>query len=116
MLRSFLRQVCRHAQGRVVMAGAIGVLSGIECLMSAKKTVPPAVANVPIDEVPKARTRCFEIRRTKSELGYTYWVLRGFGAFRCFELHDTWQEAMNEATGRLEPAASVPPTVSAVAV
>jgi len=50
---------------------------------------------------PKRRTRCFSIKRTKSELGYTFWILEGFGRHKCFILCDTWREAMDEANSRL---------------
>ena len=56
---------------------------------------------------PKRSTRCFSIKRTKSELGYTFWILEGFGRHKCFILHDTWQEAIDEANMRLRTAQKV---------
>lgn len=50
---------------------------------------------------PKQPARCFSIKRTKSELGYTFWILQGFGRHKCFILCDTWQEAIEEANQRL---------------
>ena len=50
---------------------------------------------------PKQPARCFSIKRTKSELGYTFWILQGFGHHKCFILCDTWQEAIAEANSRL---------------
>ena len=50
---------------------------------------------------PKQQARCFSIKRTKSELGYTFWILQGFGHYKCFILCDTWQEAIDEANRRL---------------
>jgi hypothetical protein len=59
---------------------------------------------------PKKPARCFSIKRTKSELGYTFWILEGFGRHKCFILCDTWQEAIEEANRRLgaAPAAQKP--------
>lgn len=53
---------------------------------------------------PKRPARCFSIKRTKSELGYTFWILEGFGRHKCFILCDTWQEAIEEANRRLGAA------------
>ena len=96
MLRRIFRGLCKNSSGLTLVAGAIGVLTGVERLMS----------NHPIREQPKkpiaSRTNYFEIKRTRSELGYTYWVLHGFGCYRCFALFDTWQEAMDEAGLRLK--------------
>jgi len=46
--------------------------------------------------------RQFSIKRTKSEVGYVYWILEGFGKHKCFVLCDTWEEAMEQAKARLE--------------
>ncbi len=46
--------------------------------------------------------RQFSIKRTKSEVGYVYWILEGFGKHKCFVLCDTWEEAMEQAKTRLE--------------
>jgi hypothetical protein len=46
--------------------------------------------------------RQFSIKRTKSEVGYVYWILEGFGKHKCFVLCDTWEEAMEQAKSRLE--------------
>ena len=70
--------------------------------------------------MPRARSRVvavrqdyFKIRRTKFDMGmrrggleldYTYWVLQGFGKHRCFVLCDSWQEAMGQASARLNGA------------
>jgi len=48
------------------------------------------------------RTDYFTIKRTRSELGYTYWVLQGHGKFASFTLFDTWREALDEANTRLK--------------
>jgi hypothetical protein len=46
--------------------------------------------------------RQFSIKRTRSEVGYVYWILEGFGNHKCFVLCDTWEEAMEQAKTRLE--------------
>jgi hypothetical protein len=46
----------------------------------------------------------FRIYRSKTDLGYTYWVLQGFGAFQSFALFDTWEQAIQEADRRLTVA------------
>lgn len=50
---------------------------------------------------PRPAVRCFRIKRTKSELGFTFWILEGLGKHKCFVLFDTWREAMDEACRRL---------------
>jgi hypothetical protein len=46
--------------------------------------------------------RQFSIKRTKSEVGYVYWILEGYGKHKCFVLCDTWEEAMEQAKSRLD--------------
>jgi hypothetical protein len=46
--------------------------------------------------------RQFSIKRTRSEVGYIYWILQGFGNHKCFVLCDTWEEAMEQAKTRLD--------------
>lgn len=46
--------------------------------------------------------RQFSIKRTKSEVGYVYWILEGYGKHKCFVLCDTWEEAMEQAKNRLD--------------
>jgi hypothetical protein len=46
--------------------------------------------------------RQFSIKRTKSEVGYVYWILEGFGKHKCFVLCDSWEEAMEQAKTRLD--------------
>ena len=92
-----------------LFAGAIGVLAGLQHLLSSKDrtkcTGEPAIAEnaVPIRGAESVgnRRHYFSIRRTKSELGYVYWVLQGYGEFQCFVLFDTWREAIEEATARV---------------
>ena len=105
MFRNIFNGLCSSRGGRVFVASAIGVLAGMEYWMSHRPGQPTGnaealgVKNRP--GVSRPRTDYFQIRRTKSELGYTFWVLQGFGRYRCFLLLDTWQEAIDEANLRL---------------
>lgn len=103
MLRHLFRGLCTRTSGRVLVAGAIGVLAGVEHLMSSrpKGIRISQLAAKPQVEVPPVRSNYFQIRRTVSELGYKYWVLQGFGTYQSFALFDTWQEAMDAAMDRL---------------
>jgi hypothetical protein len=106
------------------IAGAVGVLAGLQYLLSSKGKIPSPVnpvqpRPVPGRSVPETAGRerdFFSIRRTKSEFGYVYWVLQGFGVFQCFVLYDTWREAMDEAYRRVSGyrLESVPLLVDAV--
>jgi len=100
MLGHFVRGLCRNSSGRGLVACAIGVLTGVECLLATQSA--PAAAPGPSVPVARALPRIdyFQIRRTRFELGYTYWVLQGFGCYRGFTLFDTWQEAIEEAEAR----------------
>jgi len=51
---------------------------------------------------PNRTDRQFSIKRTKSEVGYVYWILEGYGKHKCFVLCDTWEEAMEQAKTRLD--------------
>jgi hypothetical protein len=121
--RSRRRQ--RHLPlGMHLIAGAVGVLAGLQYLLSSRGKIPAPVnpvqpRPVPARSVPEAAGRdrdFFSIRRTKSEFGYVYWVLQGFGEFQCFVLYDTWREAMDEAYRRVSEhrLKSVPLLVGAV--
>jgi hypothetical protein len=108
-----------------VIAGAVGVLAGLQHLFSAKErgkfdgdSLPPASA-VPVriaKSLEKKRRDYFSIRRTKSELGYVYWVLQGHGAFQCFVLFDSWREAIDEAVRRVLAFSAKSPSDSHVPV
>ena len=115
MLQNLVRGLCRNAGGIILVAGTIGLLTGVKQLMAA----PPAVRRKERSTRYKydhAIDR-FTIRRTQSELGYTYWVLQGFGKYRGFTLFDTWQEAISEVERRTSlpvrrPAAVAPEGVT----
>ncbi len=68
------------------------------------KTEPSKAAHhSPIFPSAPSRTdRQFSIKRTKSEVGYVYWILEGHGKYKCFVLCDTWEEAMEQAKTRLD--------------
>ncbi len=52
---------------------------------------------------PKPETeRKFSIKRMKSDVGSVYWMLEGFGKYKCFVLCDSWEEAMQLANAKLE--------------
>jgi len=116
--------------GLLIAAGvavlAVGVLAGVEVLLSnsnrrprrSKRVEPdetPALAELvsvapPVDVkaaeasplVPKRDAkRNFSIKRTKSEVGYVYWILEGYGRYKCFVLCDSWDEAVAQAQAKL---------------
>lgn len=91
-----------------LIAGAVGVLAGLQHLLCAKDRAEcdgePLAAAIPVspaERADKTRRNYFSIRRTKSELGYVYWVLHGHGEFQCFVLFDSWREAIDEAIRRV---------------
>jgi len=103
MLQNVVRGLCRNSGGVILIAGAIGVLAGVERLMSTRASARPRMTRLAqrTRPVPPTSADRFSIRRTRSELGYTYWVLQGYGKFMGFDLFDTWQEAIDEAQRRL---------------
>jgi len=112
MLRNIFRGICTHSGGMALVVGTIGVLAGVEHLLSSRpkgqklqrraaRPLAGAATRVAPIRVAATRVDYFQIRRTKSELGYTYWVLQGFGAFQSFTLHDTWREAVDDAMARI---------------
>lgn len=98
-----------------LVAGAVGVLAGLQYFFSPKSR-RKATGNCGVRSVAAvdntaqpANTRrdYFSIRRTKSDLGYVYWVLKGYGEFQCFILFDTWREAVDEASRRIDQAGAL---------
>ena len=95
----------KESAGIVLIAGLVVVLASF----SKRWFKPPRRqygkkerAQEPRSTVPRqARTDFFQIRQTRSELGFVYWVLQGNGRFLSFTLFDTWQEAMDSANQRL---------------
>lgn len=108
MLQNVLRGLCRRSGGVILVAGAIGVLAGVEHFMSGRARAqshsgPSSERKRP--GMPKPLDR-FSIRRTQSELGYTFWVLQGYGQYSGFTLFDTWQEAIDEVQRRTRNSVS----------
>jgi hypothetical protein len=114
MFGKVVRSLCRDRRGLSLVAGAIGVLTGVEHLLSTRTTKPAPVPSAPPAEEPVLASKsraCFKISQTRSELGYVYWVLHHYGANPSYALFDTWQEAMDEAARRI--AATQPVRVPA---
>lgn len=108
----------RDRHGRTVIAGAIGLLTGVECLFSTKAATEIPVVAAPVLELPVVVTELrlpeshvaprkarLKVSQTRSELGYVYWVVREVGGRPSFALFDTWQEAMDEVARRIRAAA-----------
>jgi hypothetical protein len=97
--------------GLLFAAGAValtvGVIAGIERLLKDSSPAPRATPEAPPQAPPPAETlvkeaeRNFSIKRTKSEVGYVYWILEGYGKYKCFVLCDTWDEAVAQAKAKL---------------
>ena len=116
--------------GLLIAAGiavlAVGVLAGVEVLLAnpnrrprrskdvseledkssiAHSPAPPVAETKPVEAsplVPKKDTeRNFSIKRTKSEVGYVYWILEGYGKYKCFILCDSWDEAVAQAQAKM---------------
>jgi hypothetical protein len=116
MLQNVVRGLCRRSGGFVLVAGAIGVLTGVEHLMSGRAVTRARTggrSQKKMPGMPRPEDR-FTIRRTQSELGYTYWVLQGFGRYSGFTLFDTWREAMDEVQRRVGSSAVQESALTAV--
>jgi hypothetical protein len=88
----------------VLAASAAGLLVGVKRLLTPKRVIYsralPAATPVSKPESLKA-DRHFSIKRTRSEVGYVYWSLEGYGQYKCFVLCDSWDEAVAQAKARL---------------
>jgi hypothetical protein len=95
--------LCRKRGGLVLVAGAIGLLAGVEYLLAVRspKPVSPARARS------RNQTPHLKVSQTRSELGYVYWVVREAGGTPKYALFDTWQEAIDEVNRRIKSAASI---------
>ena len=106
--------------GLFVVSGAIvltvGFLAAVELLLSNPKrsrrtrriefadtpAAPTAIQPAPTPSPEeKPAERKFSIKRTKSEVGYVYWILEGYGRYKCFILCDSWDEAVAQAKAKL---------------
>jgi hypothetical protein len=103
-LKRLIDGLARKRSGLALLTGMTLVLEGVERLMSTHRPVAP-IAPRPV--VLRQRTDYFSIKRSKSDFGFTYWVLQGHGYFASFALFDTWREAMDEANQRIALAAPV---------
>ena len=90
--------------GAVVLA--VGALVTVERLLAdphrrrvrpAGNPESPAAPQPSIVAPERSKQRNFSIKRTKSEVGFVYWILEGYGAYKCFILCDTWDEAVAQA-------------------
>jgi hypothetical protein len=114
-LKGLISGMARTRSGLTLLSGVTNVLVTVERLLSNRVKTDPAVAPsasvaVPLRErVQSTRQRegrsFFRVSQTRSDLGYTYWVVQGFGCYQSFALFDTWAEAIAEVNRRL---ASVP--------
>jgi hypothetical protein len=105
-LKRLIDGLARKRSGLALLTGVTIVLEGVERLMSTRKPVTPLA---PRPAVLRPRTDYFSIKRSKSDFGFTYWVLQGHGYFSSFALFDTWREAMDEANHRIALAAPAAP-------
>jgi hypothetical protein len=102
-LKSFVDVLARRRGGIFVLSGIAALLTGVERVLRS----PGASARTgkhgetSSGNFARQRKNFFSIRQTRSELGYVYWVLQGYGEFSSFELFDTWVEAMTAADARL---------------
>lgn len=103
-LQSLVSGMARRRSGVALLIGVSSVLTGVSRLLKRKL---PQQQNRPVPALPRtgvhaeSRRHYFSIRQTRSEVGFVYWVLQGFGCFESFSLHDTWREAVDEANRRL---------------
>ena len=94
----------KESAGIVLIAGLVVVLASFSkfwfkrtpnyCRKQARTKKPESPAQ-------RERIAFFQIRQTRSDLGFVYWVLQGHGRFASFTLFDTWQEAMDSTNQRL---------------
>jgi hypothetical protein len=112
-MRRLLGSLIKTTGALVLAASVVGVLIGVERLLTRRARREPEADRPKL--LPKPLQLCssspssqrpFSIRRTKSEVGYVYWILKGYGEHKCFVLCDTWQEAVEQAKIRLEAATS----------
>ncbi len=89
----------------VLAAGVVGLIVVVERLLDNrerdrdKEPRPSSPETAPLAR-PKAQPH-FSIKRTKSEVGYIYWILEGHGKYKCFVLCDSWEEAIEQAKSRM---------------
>lgn len=104
--RRMVERMARSRSGMIVLSGLAAVLGGVEKVLSGRpqtrvESATRLGARATAPSPAAARLHYFTIRQTRSELGYVYWVLQGFGYFQSFALFDTWAEAMQSADERI---------------
>jgi hypothetical protein len=113
-VKSVVSGLSRKRGGIALLLGISTLLTGVERWLAPRsRTSKPAAA--PACQTAEKRIRelgehYFKISQTRSEVGFVYWVLQGFGCYDSFALFDTWREAMDGANQRLA-SPPVPVTV-----
>ncbi len=118
MFSKVVRSLCRDRHGLNLIAGVIGVLTGVDYLLSESGPKPVRVAGASVRQKAAsapAQPR-LKISQTRSELGYVYWVLRQHGRYPTYVLFDTWQEAIDEAVRRMNVRTASPPQSEAALI
>lgn len=119
-LNKLVTLVARHCSGAWILGGVAAMLEGVSRVLAPpqkqRRNAPVSIRPVPLVQplatckapadrpAPAAQRDFFSIKRTHSELGFTFWVLQGHGRFASFHLFDTWTEAINAADARLSAA------------
>ena len=111
-LNSLVTGLSRKRSGLALLVGLSTMLTGIERLLSTHPPCRRPAVSRRTDKPDEARKDYFAISQTRSEVGFVYWVLQGFGCYESFSLFDTWKEAVEEANRRVtERRVAVPEAV-----
>ncbi len=102
-----LGQVLR---GLAIASGALLIWTGAAMAVAAKRrglrTKKVCQAHRSQAQQAVGRANYFEITKSRGTVQQAKWVLQGFGRYQCFLLFDSWQEAMDQASFRLESLGS----------
>jgi hypothetical protein len=105
VIRGLLKRFSPATDMIAWVVGVTAALTAVTLLSSraAKRTSRSSQepASIPIAKKKEVRRDYFSIRKSHSELGFSYWVLQGHGCFASFALFDTWTEAIEAVNGRL---------------
>jgi hypothetical protein len=114
VFKRLIHSFSRHRSGIVLLSGAAALLSGVERALAPRTASDRPRSQTPLPNAQPVQTPAadpsadgFKIYRSKTDLGYAYWVLQGRGCFQSFSLFDTWEQAMQEAERRLAVARRV---------
>jgi hypothetical protein len=103
LLKHIVRGLILASGTMVLVAGALALAPGRQKRRSAGVRATPDCKNRPPEQrAPSTGREYFRITRARSKSGTPQWVLEGFGRYQCFLFFDTWQQAMEQATFRLE--------------